>query len=99
MHVAIVDVHVKPGHRELFLEACRENHESSIRETGNLRFDVLEDASDCNHFVLYEAYASEELSMKHKETAHYLKWRETVADWMARPRVGRIFIGHFPELS
>ena len=33
----------------------------------------------------------------HKETAHYAKWRETVADWMAEPRSG---VGHeslFPE--
>ena len=24
----------------------------------------------------------------HKQTPHYLTWRETVADWMAEPRQG-----------
>jgi len=26
--------------------------------------------------------------MAHKETGHYLKWRETVADWMEKPWEG-----------
>ena len=57
-------------------------------ETGNCRFDVLQDAADPSKFLLYEAYESKESAAAHKETAHYLKWRETVADWMAEPRQG-----------
>jgi quinol monooxygenase YgiN len=54
------------------VEACRANHEASTQEPGNRRFDVLQDANDPTHFVLYEAYATAEAAAAHKETAHYL---------------------------
>jgi autoinducer 2-degrading protein len=82
---------------EPFLEACRLNHQASIQEAGNRRFDVLQSADDPTRFVLYEAYQSEADAKAHKETGHYRQWRDTVADWMAEPRQGRPFIGHWPE--
>lgn len=88
MIATIVHVYVKKEHIEDFIKATRENHEGSVRETGNLRFDILQDASDPSKFVLYEAYRSEKDAAAHKETAHYLKWRDTVAPWMDKPREG-----------
>lgn len=97
MQVTIVHVHVKPDHIDDFIEACRLNHEASVREAGNLRFDVLQSAQDPARFVLYEAYASAGEAQAHKETAHYLAWREAVADWMASPREGVPYHGLFPK--
>lgn len=88
MIVTCVYVHVKPGTAKDFIEACRENHKESVKEEGNLRFDVLQQADDENRFMLYEAYVSEEAAAAHKTTAHYLKWRESVADMMAEARKG-----------
>ena len=88
MQVTIVYVTVKPEHIDDFIKASTENHQQSIKEPGNLRFDLVQDADDPAKFVLYEAYDSEQSAATHKETAHYLKWRETVADWMAQPRKG-----------
>lgn len=88
MTVTIVHVSVKSEFSQLFIEATRENHESSIKEPGNLRFDILQDANDANKFLLYEAYISEEAAAAHKETPHYIRWREKVAPWMAKPREG-----------
>lgn len=96
MQVTIVHVHVKAEHVDDFIEACRLNHEASIREAGNRRFDVLQSDNDTTRFVLYEAYANAEEAAKHKETAHYLKWRETVAGWMAEPRQGVPYTGLYP---
>jgi (4S)-4-hydroxy-5-phosphonooxypentane-2,3-dione isomerase len=48
-------------------------------------------------FILYEAYASEEDAAAHKQTAHYLAWRDRVADWMAKPREGLRYDGLFPK--
>lgn len=93
MHVTIVHVHVKAAHVDAFIEACRLNHEASVQEPGNLRFDVLQSAADPTYFVLYEAYRSAEDAAAHKQTAHYLIWRETVADWMAEPRQGVPYTG------
>lgn len=97
MHVTLVHVHVVPGHRNDFVDACRLNHEASVQEPGNLRFDVLQSPDNPDHFILYEAYRSADDAAAHKQTAHYLKWRETVADWMARPREGIGFDGLFPS--
>lgn len=88
MLVTFVHVWVKPGMADAFIKASTVNHISSVQEKGNLRFDLLRDANDENKFVLYEAYESEEAATAHKDTAHYKKWRETVADMMAQPRRG-----------
>jgi autoinducer 2-degrading protein len=96
MHVTLVEVHVKPEHVDDFIAATKRNHDASIREPGNRRFDVLQALDDPTRFILYEAYASEAEAAAHKSTAHYLSWRETVAEWMAEPRRGISWRGLFP---
>ncbi len=88
MIVTTVAVYVKSENIEDFIEASTENHQSSIREPGNMRFDVLQSMSDPTRFLLYELYQSEEEAATHKKTEHYLKWRRTVDSWMTKPREG-----------
>ncbi len=88
MIVTIVDIAVKPENIEQFIRATMENHRHSVKEQGNLRFDVLQHRDDPTAFTLYEAYESDEAATAHKTTPHYLQWRETVESWMARPRKG-----------
>lgn len=88
MIVTLVHVWVKPEHIDDFIIASTENHQNSIKEPGNLRFDLVQDAGEPSKFVIYEAYESDAAAAAHKDTAHYLKWRETVTDWMAQPRKG-----------
>ncbi len=97
MHVTIVDVWVNPDDIDSFIQACKQNHELSVLENGNRRFDILQNAQEPAKFVLYEAYESAEDAAKHKETAHYQSWRETVAQMMAKPRVGTVYHGLFPS--
>ncbi|MGE5415780.1 MAG: antibiotic biosynthesis monooxygenase [Acidobacteriota bacterium] len=88
MIVTAVTIIVKEEHIDDFIQATIENHRNSVQEAGNYRFDFLRCKDDPNRFLLYEAYASDEAAAAHRETPHYLKWRETVADWMAKPREG-----------
>lgn len=99
MHVTLVHVQVNLEHLEDFIMATRDNHLASIKERGNLRFDVLQLADDPTNFVLYEAYVSAQDAAAHKETPHYLKWREAVAPWMAEPRQGVQCVGLFPAVG
>lgn len=92
MQVTLVYVHVKPENVQDFIEASLENSRESVKEPGNIRFDVLQMKDDPCRFVLYEAYDTAEDAAAHKGTPHYLKWRETVADWMAEPRQGVVYI-------
>ena len=96
MTVTIVHVEVKPEFIEDFIRVSSENHHQSVKEPGNLRFDVLQLAENPAKFALYEAYENDAAAAAHKETAHYLKWRETVADWMAEPRKGIKYKGLLP---
>jgi autoinducer 2-degrading protein len=97
MHVMLVHVSVVPEHIDDFIEATRLNHVASVQEPGNRRFDVLQSPDDPARFLLYEAYTSTAAAQAHKQTAHYLAWRDTVADWMAAPRRGVPFNGLLPR--
>lgn len=96
MQVTLVHIRVKPETVEAFVAATRANHEQSILEPGNRRFDVLQDPADATRFILYEAYASADDAAAHKRTAHYLAWRDAVAGMMAEPRRGESFDGLLP---
>ncbi|MDH5231086.1 MAG: antibiotic biosynthesis monooxygenase [Gammaproteobacteria bacterium] len=98
MHVTLVHVIVKAEYIDKFIEACRLNHQASIQESGNFRFDILQNAETPQKFVLYESYKSVEDAAAHKNTSHYLNWRETVANWMVEPRQGVRYQGLFPRV-
>src|SRR6266545_3928289 len=88
MYVVAVTVFVKGQFISQFIEATLENARNTRREQGNVRFDVLRAEEEAGRFMLYEAYRTKEDFAQHQQTEHYLKWKQTVADWMDRPRQG-----------
>ncbi|MCG8452727.1 MAG: antibiotic biosynthesis monooxygenase [Spirochaetales bacterium] len=96
MIVYSVSVKVKSGHEDDFRLASKFNRQETRKEMGNLRFDILQSATDPKHFMLYEVYRSEDAVTAHKATMHYKKWRETVAPWMEEDRKGEEFIPRHP---
>lgn len=96
MLVVHVNVRVRPGDVEPFLEATRANAAASLEEPGVLRFDVLQDDADPAHVLLVEVYAGPEAAAAHKDTAHYATWRDTVAGMMAEPRGSVRYSAVFP---
>ncbi len=97
MNIVHVHVHVKPEMIDAFKEATIENASHSVKEEGIKRFDVIQQNDDPTRFILVEVYRTDRASAAHKETAHYLKWRDAVADMMAEPRQGIKFTNIFPE--
>jgi len=97
MHLVAVHVHVKPEAVEEFRRATVENACASVQEPGIARFDVAEQQDDATRFVLIEVYRTPEAAIAHKETAHYAKWRDTVASMMAEPRQGVKYNAVFPD--
>ena len=81
---------------DAFRAASLENATNSVNEPGIARFDVLEQNDDPTKFLLVEAYRRPEDAAAHKETAHYAKWRDTVADMMATPRGAVKYANIFP---
>jgi quinol monooxygenase YgiN len=96
MLIVHVHAHVKPECIEAFRQASVENALHSVQEPGIARFDVLQQADDPARFVLVEAYRTAAAPAAHKETAHYQKWRDTVAAMMAELRTSVKYSNAFP---
>ena len=97
MLVVHVHVHVKPEFIEAFTQATLANARQSVQEPGIARFDVIQQADDPTRFVLIEVYRTAEATGKHKETAHYARWRDTVAEMMAESRSSVKYANVFPD--
>jgi (4S)-4-hydroxy-5-phosphonooxypentane-2,3-dione isomerase len=96
MHIVQVHVRIKAGCEDAFIAATLENARSSVREPGIARFDVIRETADRSKFVLVEVYRDADAAVRHKETAHYATWRDTVADMMAAPRAGVTYENLYP---
>jgi quinol monooxygenase YgiN len=97
MLIVHVYVHVKSESVEAFRQATIENARQSVQEAGIARFDVIQQTDDPTRFVLVEVYRTPEDPARHKETAHYQTWRDTVAEMMAEPRSSIKYANVFPD--
>jgi len=97
MLIVHVHVHVRSECVQEFCQATIENARHSIQEPGIARFDVVQQTDNPTQFVLVEAYHDEAATKAHKETPHYAKWRDTVAQMMAETRTSVKFTNLFPE--
>ena len=97
MLIVHVHIHVKQEWVEAFRRASIENARHSVNEPGIARFDVVQQADEPRRFVLVEVYRDMNAPARHKETAHYATWRDTVAPMMAEPRTSVKFTNVFPD--
>ncbi len=97
MLIVHVFVHVKADQIEAFKQATMENAQNSVQESGIARFDVIQQQDDPTRFVLVEVYRTPSDAVKHKDTAHYQTWRDTVADMMAEPRTNIKYANIYPD--
>ena len=99
MLIVHVHIHVKPESVGAFRAASLENARQSVQEPGIARFDVLQQQDDAARFVLVEVYREAEDADSHKQTAHYLRWRDTVANMMAERRASVRYANVLPDDS
>lgn len=97
MFIVHVHVHVKPESVEAFTQVSIENARNSVQEPGVARFDVIQRQDDSSRFVLVEVYRTSENPAKHKQTEHYKRWRDTVAEMMAEQRSSVKYTNLFPD--
>ena len=88
MHVLMVHIRTKPECVEAFRAATLENARNSRKEAGVVQFDLFQMAEEPTRFMILEIYKEPGDHGKHRETAHYHKWREAVESMMAEPRRG-----------
>ena len=97
MLIVHVHVHVEPEAVEQFKQATIENAANSVKEPGIARFDVIQQADDPTRFMLVEVYRDAEAPARHRDTAHYATWRDTVTDMLVEPRTRRPYLNIFPN--
>lgn len=97
MYIVQVFAHVKSDQVEAFKAATIENARNSQQEPGIARFDVIQQIDDPTRFVLVEVYRTPDDPARHKETAHYQEWRDTVEPMMAEPRTSLKYFNVFPD--
>jgi autoinducer 2-degrading protein len=97
MQILHVFLHVKPEFVEAFKAATVENARNSIQEEGITRFDVVQEADDPTRFVLVEFYRSQDARAQHRETAHFLRWRDTITEMLATPLSRTEYVKIFPD--
>ena len=99
MLIVHVFAHVKLDQVEAFQAATLENARHSVEEPGIARFDVIQQADDPTRFVLVEVYHTPDDPARHKQTAHYATWRDTVEPMLAEPRASVRYVNVFPDDS
>ena len=97
MQIVLVHVNVKSQFVEAFKQASIENANHSVQEAGVARFDVIQQTEDPTKFILIEVYKTADAPAAHKETAHYARWRDMVAEMMSEPRQGIKYTNVFPS--
>lgn len=96
MYIVHVFAHIKPDQVEAFKAATLENARNSVQEPGIARFDVLQQSDDPTRFTLVEVYRTKGDTDKHRETAHYNRWREAVESMQVEPRSKMVYENIFP---
>lgn len=99
MLIVLVHVHVKSENIEAFKAASIDNARNSVLEPGVARFDVIQQVDDPTRFILVEVYRTVESPVQHKQTNHYIKWRDTVSDMMAEPRTSMKYLNIYPDIT
>ena len=86
----IVSVRVKPEKREEFLRAIEDDSICSVRdEPGCVRFDVLQDRADPDHYYFYEVYRDEAAFQAHLETPHLARWMKAAEECLVERQATR----------
>ena len=86
MIALLVTIDIQPEFKERFIEELLLDAKgANDDEPGCLRFDVIQDSEDPNRIHLYEVYKDDAAIAAHREAPHFVKWRDTTKDWLAKP--------------
>ena len=81
-----VHIRVKSECVDAFRTATLDNQSNSRKEPGVVQFDLFQQKDDPTRFIIVEAYRAASDHASHRETAHYLRWRDAVNPMMAENR-------------
>jgi (4S)-4-hydroxy-5-phosphonooxypentane-2,3-dione isomerase len=74
-------IKLKPDHVEDFLRVARADATESAKESGNLRFEIFQQADDPTRLVVMEMYESDDALAYHRQQPYVDAWRAAVKDY------------------
>lgn len=86
MYALTVIAYILENKTETFLQQTLEYARATRNESGNLRYDVLQNENDPLCFVIYEVYRSKDDFLFHRTTPYSQKWKAETESMMAKPR-------------
>lgn len=87
----IVHIEIKDEFISKFVELTKKKFEGATQEEGNIRFEFLSDKEEKGKFIIFEIWKSKEAISYHKQTQHYIVWRDAVQNMMLKPRFKHFF--------
>ena len=72
-------VKVKPDKLDEFMQVAMLDAHESVKEAGNLRFEVYHREESAAELVVFEIYSSEDALEEHRQTEHIKAWRSAVS--------------------
>lgn len=97
MYITSLQMSIFPTHREGFIQATIEMAKKTLREAGNLRYDILQHMDNPNIFILNGVYRDIEGMVAHKKSSHYLRWRDEVMRACCESHERNDYSAVFPE--
>jgi len=93
MHIVLVVVTIRPEMRTEFEQALLHNARESVAyDEGCRRFDVSQDVSDPDRWILHEVYDAPESHAKHRQSSHFLAYDVLARDAVIEKTVSRCVV-------
>ena len=84
-HVAVITMKVKNECIDDYIAAIRKNAQCSRKEAGVVSFDVMQKKETPGEFLLVEVYKTPEDQAAHRNTPHFLEFREKAGSLLQEP--------------
>jgi quinol monooxygenase YgiN len=81
MYTVILFTKVLPQHVEDYITNMRVCAEATNRETGCIRYEVMQDVADPTLMCLYQIFEDEDAYQAHQDAEHHRVWIEKSGPW------------------
>lgn len=96
MNVRIISIEVNPPDVEAFKKISKQHLGKGIQESGVVCFELVQEDTLPNHFMLIEAYDDVDSRERHYHTTNHRDWCERITRYLAAPTSSKNFHAVFP---
>ncbi len=91
MILVVADVYLKDGKQEEFIKSAKKCVDGTVKEAGNITYELKADVLNENKFTFVETWESLEALDLHTKEEHYKVFGKEVAELCAKPTEVKIY--------